>query len=68
MGKHERDLLTHFEAGPAALPNGLGPMTLTKLLERGWACKHPYVGSGPRMYDITESGRRALATADRLAG
>ena len=68
MGKQERDLLAHFAAGPADLPSGLGTMTLSKLLERGWACKHPYGGSGPRMYAITESGRRALARADALAG
>ena len=67
MGKLERGLLAHFAAGPAGLPPGLGTMTLTKLLERGWACKHPHDGSGPRLYAITESGRLALATGDTKA-
>lgn len=64
MGKLERGLLAHFAAGPADLPSGLGTMTLSKLLERGWARKHPHDGSGPRLYAITESGRRALEAAD----
>ena len=68
MGKHERDLLAHFAAGPADLPSGLGTMTLSKLLQRGWACKHPYEGSGPRLYAITESGLRALTTVDPPGG
>ena len=67
MGKLERGLLAHLAAGPADLPPGLGIMTLSKLLERGWACKHPYEGSGPRLYAITESGRRALARAAETA-
>ena len=67
MGKLERGLLTHFAGGPAELPPGLGTMTLSKLLERGWACKHPYEGSGPRLYAITESGRRALTIENQSA-
>lgn len=67
MGKHERDLLTHFAAGPADLPTGIGTVTLSKLLERGWACRHPYEGAGPRLYAITEEGRCALAAANAPA-
>lgn len=63
MGKHERELLEHFAKAPSDLPSGLGTMTLGKLLERGWACRHPYDGAGPRLYAITDSGRRALAGA-----
>ena len=59
-GKFEVMLLQHLEPGPGEVPLGIGTMTMTKLLQKGWAAPHLSSDPGVRLYAITEAGRLAL--------
>ena len=62
MGVFEKKLLQHLAAGPAPIPVGIGVMTLTKILHRGWAQPHAGGTRDERFYALTEKGRAALST------
>ena len=64
MGLFEKRLLRHLASGPASIPIGIGMMTLTKLMDRGWAVPHDGGTSQERFYALTEKGRIALRSLD----
>ena len=58
VGKYELMLLEHLLTGPGETPLGIGTMTMTKLLQKGWAAPHSEAGA--KLYTITDAGRLAL--------